>query len=49
MIDDLRAILSQKNLDQKYQVIVFKGHKMIAHLAQELILNDIKYLKKEII
>ena len=26
MIDELTSILSQKNLDQKYQVIVFRGH-----------------------
>ena len=46
MIDELIAILSQKNLEQKYQIIVFRGHNDSSFSAGAD-LDDIKYLNKE--
>ena len=45
MLDDLLTILSQKNLNKKYQVIVFKGYKN-SPFSAGADLNDIKMLKK---
>ena len=45
MLDDLLKILSQKNLNKKYQVIVFKGYKN-SPFSAGADLNDIKILKK---
>ena len=45
MLDDLLKILSQKNLNKKYQVIVFKGYKN-SPFSAGADLNDIKMLKK---
>ena len=44
MIDELIAILSQKNLEQKYQIIVFRGHNDSSFSAGAD-LDDIKALK----
>ena len=45
MLNDLLTILSQKNLNKKYQVIVFKGYKN-SPFSAGADLNDIKMLKK---
>ena len=46
MIDDLSAILSQKNLQQKYQIIVFRGYNDSTFSAGAD-LDDIKFLNRE--
>ena len=45
MLDDLLTILSRKNLNKKYQVIVFKGYGN-SPFSAGADLNDIKMLKK---
>ena len=45
MIDELTAILSQKNLEQKYQIIVFRGHNDSSFSAGAD-LDDIKNLNR---
>ena len=45
MLDEINAILLQKNLKTKYQVIVFKGYKD-SPFSSGADLNDIKSLKK---
>ena len=45
MIDDLSAILSQKNLKKKYQIIVFRGYNDSTFSAGAD-LDDIKFLNR---
>ena len=45
MLDELAAILSQKYLRNKYQVIVFRGYKD-SPFSAGADLNDVKSLKK---